>query len=243
MNNSPIRIQKLLANQNVASRRKIESLIEQGRILINGQVAQLGDKASTNDEIKLDGKKIQLKKTPASIRIILYHKPEGEICSNYEPFHENTVFDNLPHLKQGRWVAVGRLDINTSGLLIFTNDGNTAHQLMHPKHEWERIYLARVRGKLNTHQEKEMLAGISIENYVAKCSQIKCIRSNGANNWYQIGLYEGKNREVKKMFEYYGLSVSRLKRIQYGPYSLPTHLKPKQVMELSQEQINQLENK
>lgn len=231
-----VRIQKLLADQNVASRRKIEEWIVEGRISINGQLAKLGDKATLDDQISLDGKAIQLK-AKESVRLIIYHKPEGEICSKSEPFHEDTVFDSLPPLKQGRWIAIGRLDLNTSGLLLFTNHGELAHRLMHPKFNFERVYLARVLGQLTPSQEKALLVGVQIEDAPAKFSKIDLIRANGANTWYQVGIFEGRNREVKKLFAYFDLEVNRLKRIQFGPFLLPKTLKPGTCAEVPNSQI------
>ena len=235
----PIRLQKLLADHNYGSRRRVEEFISAGRITINNHVAQLGDRATILDKIKVDGKLIKLSEA-AQTRVLIYNKPEGEICSNFEPFHENTVFDRLPRLKQGRWVSIGRLDINTSGLLLFTNDGDFAHSMMHPNFNWERIYIARVRGMLTVDQEKELLSGVMIDGRMAQCGKIKLIRDKGVNNWYEISLYEGRNREVKRLFEYFGIAVSRLKRVQYGPLLLPITLKQGEFIDLSPQQIEGL---
>lgn len=237
---SPVRIQKLLAEQNIASRRKIEEWITAERIQVNGVLAKLGDKATLEDTISIDGKAVTLKVQGAP-RLIMYHKPDGEICSKSEPFHEDTVFDALPPLRQGRWVAVGRLDLNTSGLLLFTNRGELAHHLMHPKFNFERVYLARVLGKLSGSEEKALLSGVQIEDTPAKFSKLELVRANGANNWYQVGLFEGKNREVKKLFAHFNIQVNRLKRIQFGPFILPKTLKPGECQEIPASRINKFE--
>ncbi|MFO1257207.1 MAG: pseudouridine synthase [Gammaproteobacteria bacterium] len=235
----PIRIQKLLSEQNIASRRKIEEWILAGRIQINGMLAKIGDKVTLEDRILIDGKAVTLK-ADGPPRLIMYHKPDGEICSKAEPFHEDTVFDALPPLKQGRWVAVGRLDLNTSGLLLFTNRGELAHHLMHPKFNFERVYLARVLGKLSISEEKALLAGVQIEGGSAKFSKLQLVRANGANTWYQVGLFEGKNREVKKLFAHCNIQVNRLKRIQYGPFILPKTLKPRKCEEIPASRFKKL---
>jgi len=229
------RLQKLLADFGYASRRTVEKWIVTGRIQLNGKTAQLGDRADlTKDKLTLDGKSISADSQKNETQLILYHKPVGEICSRSDPQYRPTIFEQLPHLKKGRWINVGRLDINSSGLLLLTNDGDLANRLMHPKHLIEREYLARVLGKLTTQQCEQLKKGMRLEDGMAKFKAVGTSRGlplpdekgEGANHWYSVTIMEGRNRLVRRLFESQGLQVNRLIRIRFGDIMLPRDLKP-----------------
>jgi 23S rRNA pseudouridine2605 synthase len=221
----PERLQKLLAAAGLGSRREIESWIEAGRVTVAGRVAQLGERATALDEIAVDGKRVEL--SAGSGRVLLYHKPVGELVTRNDPQGRATVFSRLP---PGRWVAVGRLDMNSSGLLLFTDDGELANRLMHPRYEVEREYLARVQGPVDIEKLK---VGVTLEDGPAAFDRIDLEKSGeGANRWYRVALREGRNREVRRIFEAVGARVSRLTRVRYGPVELPRDLAPGQWREL-----------
>lgn len=228
----PERLQKVLAEIGVASRREIEELVLAGRISVNGLPATLGQKVGPGDRIKLNGKLIPLKFVERTPRVLIYHKPEGEIVSREDPEGRPTVFERLPILKKGRWIAVGRLDFNTSGLLLFTSDGELANKLMHPRYELEREYAVRLLGQLTDEQMTQLTQGVELEDGPARFSSIKDAGGEGANHWYRVTLSEGRNREVRRMFELIGLTVSRLMRVRYGPVELPPRLKRGMWMEM-----------
>jgi len=217
------RLQKVLAQAGLGSRREIERWIETGRVKVNGKIAQLGDTVPTHAKISVDGKPVRLS-SRESTRVILYHKPAREICSRSDPEGRPTVFDHLPRLRSGRWVMVGRLDFNTSGLLLFTTNGELANRLMHPSQEVEREYAVRTLGQLSKEARQNLLKGIELEDGVAKLERIEDAGGEGANNWYHVVLKEGRNREVRRLFESQGLTVSRLIRVRYGYLSLPRYL-------------------
>jgi 23S rRNA pseudouridine2605 synthase len=233
------RLQKLLSQAGFGSRREMERWIEAGLIQVNGEPAKLGDSATADDKISVKGRVID---NPLKIvyktRILLYYKPVGEISSRSDPKHSRTVFDHLPHLKQGRWVQVGRLDINTSGLLIFTNNGELANRLMHPKYELEREYAVRVYGQVSPDVIKALLAGVSLDDGIAKFKRIEFKGGEGTNNWYHVVLSEGKNREVRRLWQSQGVEVSRLVRVRYGPFQLPRSLDRGGVVELSMQDVD-----
>ncbi|CAH9019551.1 23S rRNA pseudouridine(2605) synthase RluB [Candidatus Nitrosacidococcus sp. I8] len=221
------RLQKVLARGGIASRRRIESWIEMGRIRINGTVAKLGDRVSKNDSITLDGEKISSKQLSPfkDMQVILYHKPPGEVCTRRDEKERPTVFRALPRPKQGRWINVGRLDLNTSGLLLFTNDGELAHQLMHPSMAIEREYAVRILGNVTESALQNMLKGVQLEDGFAQFNNILDSGGTGANHWYHVTLQEGRNREVRRIWESQQVQVSRLIRIRFGSIKLPPRLK------------------
>ena len=216
------RVQKVLANTGLASRREIDRLIQAGRVVIDGQPARPGDRLFGEERVFVDGKRVRLP-VPGSNdgeAVLIYHKPTGEITSRGDPGGRTTVFDGLPKAPRGRWIAIGRLDINTSGLLLFTTDGELAHRLMHPSFEVEREYAVRIRGRLTDEQLEALGRAIDLEDGVARFEQIMPMGGGKANSWYQVQLKEGRNREVRRMFEAIGATVSRLIRIRYGPIEL-----------------------
>ncbi len=230
----PERLQKVLAQAGIASRREIEELVIAGRISVNGMPAAPGQKIGPGDRVKLNGKLIPLKFTKRSPRVLIYHKPEGEIVTKDDPEGRPTVFDRLPLLRKGRWLAVGRLDFNTSGLLLFTNDGDLANRLMHPRYQLEREYAVRVLGQLDETQFRTLLDGVQLEDGMAKFNTLTDEGGEGANHWYRVTLSEGRNREIRRMFEAVGLTVSRLMRVRYGSVSLPGQLKRGMWMEMAE---------
>lgn len=219
------RIQKVLATAGFGSRRQIESWIRAGRISINGRPAALGDRLMPADRVALDGRALKFERaTPLTRRVLLYHKPVGEITTRRDPQGRPTVFEALPRLRRGRWIAVGRLDFNTSGLLLFTNDGELANRLMHPAEKIEREYAVRVLGKVTEAQLSALTAGVPLEDGPAKFDAIADAGGEGANHWYRVTLKEGRNHEVRRLWEAAGVTVSRLIRVRYGPLTLPRNL-------------------
>jgi 23S rRNA pseudouridine2605 synthase len=235
---SPIRIQKLLADAGLGSRRNIEEWIRAGRITVAGRVAQLGDRATASDEICLDGRRVALVGVEAGVgEVLLYHKPVGEVTTRSDPQGRPTVFERLPELDRGRWITVGRLDVNTSGLLLFTSDGELAHRLMHPSSEIEREYLVRVRGRPDATALRQLKAGVELEDGPARFDRISEERpeesdrapdlaAEPSNASFRVVLHEGRNREVRRIWSAVGFEVSRLMRIRYGPLELPRDLRP-----------------
>ena len=237
----PERIQKFLSRAGVGSRRQIETWIKEGRIKVNGKPAQLGDHISSADKVKLDNRFIRLS-DPAKekIKVLAYYKPSGEICARRDPKHKKTVFDSLPKLKNGRWVNIGRLDINTIGLLLFTNDGEFANQLMHPSSEVEREYAVRVLGKASQSQLHAMQKGVKLEDGPARFTDIVESGGEGVNQWYHVVIMEGRNREVRRLWESQGLKVSRLMRVRFGSYILPRSKRPGNFWDLDDSEIKLL---
>lgn len=235
------RVQKLLANAGFGSRRTIEEWIKEGKIQINGKVATLGQSVSIQDTIYVDNKKIDLTRfAEEPTRVLLYHKPEGEICSR-QADGKKSVFDNLPFLKQGKWVSIGRLDINTAGLLLFTNNGDLAHRLMHPRFQIERQYAVRVLGKVTDSILTKLLQGVKLEEGICAFKSItKLEQGHGANQWFIVTLMEGKYREVRRLWEAMGLVVSRLIRIKYGNIDLPRRLRKGNWQEMSVDEVKNL---
>lgn len=222
------RIQKLLAAAGFGSRRGIEGWLEAGRLTVNGRVAQLGDRAEPGDVFQLDGRPLIVGRGvapgAAAPAVLLYHKPVGEMTTRSDPQGRPTVFERLPPAPSGRWVAVGRLDVNTSGLLLFTNDGELAHRLMHPSFEVERRYLARVRGIPGPEVLARLMRGIRLDDGEARFDDVRPTGQSDGHAWFQVTLREGRNREVRRLFEAAGHEVSRLKRLSYGPFVLPEDL-------------------
>ncbi|MDX1838280.1 pseudouridine synthase [Legionella taurinensis] len=232
------RLQKILSQAGFGSRREMERWIEMGMVCVNGAVAKLGDSAGPEDKIIVKGKVIANPlKAQAKTRILLYHKPVGEISSRSDPKHSRTVFDKLPPLRQGRWVQVGRLDINTSGLLIFTNNGDLANRLMHPKFELEREYAVRVHGQVSQEAIKALLKGVELDDGMAKFKRIEFSGGEGTNAWYHVTLTEGRNREVRRLWQSQGVEVSRLIRIRYGKLTMPRSLSRGDHVELTPKEV------
>ena len=215
---TPQRLQKLIAQAGLASRRQAEAWIEAGRVQINGRLAKLGDRAISDDVVTVDGR--PLPEGEEICQVLAYHKPAGQITSRSDERGRPTVFDNLPELLRGRWVAVGRLDFQTSGLLLLTTDGQLANRLMHPSGQVQRRYLARIRGVPSRKQLERLKAGVELEDGMAKFEYVREKRSKGSHRWYEVALRAGRNREVRRMWQAVGLEVSRLIRIGYGPISL-----------------------
>ena len=217
------KLQKALAEAGLGSRREMERWIEAGRVRVNGEPAHLGQRVSAADVIEVDGK--PLRKRPAKFpRVLIYNKPVGEVCTRSDPEGRRTVFQSLPELKKGRWISVGRLDIATSGLLLMTDDGALANRMMHPSTGLDREYAVRVNGVLDPDQLELLKAGVESEGEMLAFSDIRHYDGRGTNHWYHVVLTEGRNREIRRLFEHVGLSVSRLKRVRFGPVVLPSRL-------------------
>ncbi|MDW5418267.1 pseudouridine synthase [Iodobacter sp. CM08] len=231
------RLQKALAFTGYGSRRAMEDAIAAGKVSVNGKIAALGSKVSLGDDVRFDGKKVVLKWPDRLPRIVMYHKQEGELVSRDDPEGRVTVFDRLPRLKSSKWVAVGRLDYNTSGLLLFTTSGELANRMMHPSFEVEREYAVRVFGELTQEQINEMLKGIELEDGTAHFASLQRRGGEGFNHWYHVVLKEGRNREVRRMFEHFGLIVSRLIRVRFGAMTLPGRLRRGHFHELTELEI------
>lgn len=234
------RLQKFLAGQGVGSRRQIEDWIRQGRISINGTVAKLGAQVSGAETIRVDGEPLRLRAGPARRRVLAYYKPLGEVTSRNDPEQRPTVFQRLPLLRSGRWIAVGRLDLNTQGLLLLTNDGELANRLMHPSAQIEREYAVRVLGAVEPAVLTALKQGVALEDGVAQFKAVTDAGGSGANHWYRVVLCEGRNREVRRLWESQGVVVSRLLRVRYGPVQLRRGLRPGRWDELDDEQIDGL---
>lgn len=236
------KIQKVLANAGVGSRRQVEAWIQEGRININGRKATIGDRMTYNDKVTIDGREIKLiKSKDQQTRVLLYHKPEGEICSRQDPEGRPTIFDNMPLIRNSRWICVGRLDFNTSGLLLITNNGELANQLMHPSSEIEREYAVRIRGEVSDAQLDKLASGIELEDGYACFNQITEAGGEKSNRWFHVVVKEGRNRLVRRLWESLGFTVSRLMRVRFGPVHLPPGLRRGRHVELRADEIAQLE--
>ena len=239
--NDKQRLQKVLSMAGLGSRREMERWIEQGWIKVNGNIASIGDSVGPRDKLYVKSKKI---KNPLSstkrTRVILYHKPIGEICSRSDPEHPKTIFDNLPTLKQGRWVQVGRLDINTSGLILLTDNGDLANYLMHPSRQFEREYAVRIHGQLSENNIQSVLDGVMLEDGPAKFKSVTYQGGEGSNQWYHVVICEGRNREVRRILQTQNVEVSRLIRIRYGDIHLPRNLSRGKYTELDHKQTEAL---
>jgi 23S rRNA pseudouridine2605 synthase len=224
-----IRLQKLLAGTGLASRRTVEEWIRSGRVTVAGRIARLGDRAGPDDEVRLDGRKLELGGGTAAAELLLYYKPVGEVTTRRDPQRRPTVFDRLPTPAQGRWISVGRLDVNTSGLLLLTTDGELAHQLMHPSGGIEREYLVRVRGCPGPEVLRQLREGVPLEDGPAHFDSISAAPAaarSASHSAFRVVLREGRKREVRRLWQAAGLEVSRLLRIRYGPIELPRDLRP-----------------
>lgn len=220
----------------------MEALIAAGSVSINGRVAVVGDRVGAQDRVQIGKRIIRFDLTERLPQVLLYHKPEGEIVSRHDPEGRPTVFDKLPHLKSSKWIAIGRLDFNTSGLLIFTTDGSLANRLMHPRFEVEREYAVRIIGELTADQITQLTSGIPLDDGTAAFSQLIEQGGEGINHWYRVILKEGKNREVRRMFEALGIMVSRLMRVRFGPINLPPRVKRGKWLELDEKEARRLLN-
>ena len=231
------KLQKVLAQAGVGSRRDIEDMIAAGKIEVNGEVAHIGQRISFGDNVRVAGKPIRVRISPPAPRILAYHKPTGEVVTFNDPEGRPTVFRHLPKVYQGKWQSVGRLDLNTEGLLLFTNSGELANQLMHPRFNVEREYAVRVLGTLTPEQKARLLEGVIVEGQKASFKSIEDGGGEGANHWYRVVITEGRNREVRKLFDTQGLAVSRLIRIRYGTVVLPRGLKRGVWVELGEDDV------
>lgn len=234
------KLQKILARTGIGSRRQIEDLIRDGRIKVNGQVATIGDRATVTDKIEVDGRPVRLEKHQEQTRVLVYNKPEGEICTRHDPEGRPTVFTRLPKISGQRWISVGRLDINTSGMLLFTTDGELANRLMHPSYQVDREYAVRVMGEVDEDMLTRLREGVLLEDGIARFSDITPAGGTGINQWFYVTLLEGKNREVRRLWESQGVAVSRLKRVRFGPLMLPSRVKVGQWEELGEKDIKAL---
>ena len=235
------KLQKVLARAGIGSRREMERWISAGRVTVNEQVASLGDRVTWRDRVSVDGKPVMLQSAKdTQRRVLIYNKPEGEIVTRSDPEGRPTVFDKLPRLKGERWIAIGRLDINTAGLLLFTTDGELANALMHPSSEIEREYAVRVMGHVTMDHVNAMHQGVLLEDGMARFTDIQEFGGEGINSWYHVVIMEGRNREVRRLWESQGLRVNRLKRVRFGNTFLPPALRAGMWMEMPQPEMNSL---
>jgi 23S rRNA pseudouridine2605 synthase len=220
------RLQKLLANAGLGSRRQLEGLIAAGRVKVNGGVAKLGDRASAEDRIEVDGRPVGSRRLVSNQRFaIIYNKPEGQVVTRHDPEGRDTVFAHLPRLPVGRWVAVGRLDVNSAGLLLFTNDGELANRLMHPRNRVDREYAVRVNGEVTDAMVRKLVEGVELDDGPARFEDVVDAGGEGRNHWFHLVIMEGRKREVRRLWEAVGATVSRLKRVRYGPIILDSRVK------------------
>jgi len=235
------KLQKVLARAGYGSRREMETAISAGRVKVNSQVAKLGDRVGSRDRVALDDRLISLRAMDeVPRRVIMYNKPEGELCTRKDPEGRRTVFERLPRLKGERWIAIGRLDINTSGLLLFTTDGELANRLMHPSHQIEREYAVRVMGEVKREHVVNMVEGVMLDDGPARFSDVQEFGGEGINSWFHVVIMEGRNREVRRLWESQGLTVSRLKRVRYGNIFLDKRARAGEWTEMTQAEIDEL---
>ncbi|HWQ94518.1 MAG TPA: 23S rRNA pseudouridine(2605) synthase RluB [Gammaproteobacteria bacterium] len=235
------KLQKVLARAGYGSRREIEGWIAEGRITVNKQTAKLGDRISEHDAILIDGHPPQAHRLAGpKRRVLAYYKPEGEVCTRTDEQGRATIFDRLPKLRNGRWIAVGRLDINTTGLILLTTDGELANRLMHPSSEVERQYAVRVLGEVTQEMVQKLKGGVTLEDGMAHFDAIQEAGGEGANHWYHVVLKEGRNREVRRLWESQGVRISRLIRVRYGPINLSRSLRVGQWQELESDGVHAL---
>lgn len=237
----PERIQKLLARAGLGSRREIEGWMEAGRLMVNGEPVLPGGKATVKDKFELDGKQLDVSGAAEIVRrVLIYNKPEGEVTTRKDPEGRPTVFDRLPRLKDHRWISIGRLDINTTGLVMFTTDGELANRLMHPSSQIDREYAVRVFGEVDDAMIQRLMQGVLLEDGTAKFTDITPAGGSGINRWFHVTLLEGRNREVRRLWESQGVRVSRLKRVRYGTVFLPSRLTVGKWEELDQKAVDSL---
>ncbi len=242
-NQEPVRgekLQKVLARMGLGSRRDLEGWIAEGRVKVNGEVATLGQRVESNDAIVLDGRLLKRDGSAEVVRrVLIYNKPDGEVCTRSDPEGRPTVFDRLPRLQNGRWINIGRLDINTTGLLLFTTDGELANRLMHPSYEMDREYAVRVRGEVTEEMLQALVDGVMLDDGPAKFTDIQeAPGGEGLNHWYHCVVMEGRNREVRRLWESQGLVVSRLKRVRFGPVFLTSDLIMGRWREMGQQEVD-----
>ncbi len=241
MSTTSEKLQKVLARAGLGSRREMEAAIADGRVKVNGQVATLGDRIEMRDRVLFDSRPVTLRGAEeVPRRVIMYNKPEGELCTRKDPEGRRTVFDRLPRLKGERWIAIGRLDINTSGLLLFTTDGELANRLMHPSTQVEREYAVRVMGQVTRQNVVAMVEGVMLDDGPASFTDVQEFGGEGINTWFHVVIQEGRNREVRRLWESQGLTVSRLKRVRYGNIFLDKRAKAGEWLELSQDEVDDL---
>lgn len=241
VNNMKERIQKILAANGLASRREIEKWIQHGEVHVNGVLATLGDKIDEHDIVLVRGRRIDLRGAKRQkVKCLIYHKPEGVLCTRDDPQGRETIYAHLPKSQSSRWLYVGRLDFNTSGLLLLTNYGELAHRLTHPKQQIEREYAVRILGTLDKDQQQRLLKGVLLEDGPARFASIIDAGGQGVNHWYHVTLHEGRNREIRRLFEAIGLSVSRLIRVRYANICLSRSLRRGQYRYASEEEVQQL---
>lgn len=237
-----IKLHKALADAGHGSRRELEESIAAGRVSVNGEPAHVGQRIGPEDKVRINGRLVQLKLGGGRLpRVLIYHKPEGEIVSRDDPDGRPTVFEKLPRINNGRWIAIGRLDFNSCGLMLFTSSGELANRMMHPSYELEREYAVRVLGQPSQEALEQLQQGIELEDGLARFNRFNDAGGEGTNHWYNVTLSEGRNREVRRMFEAVGVMVSRLMRVRYGPVLLPSGLKRGQWRELETAEVAQLE--
>ena len=237
------RIHKVLAEHGHGSRRGIEQLIKQNKVEVNGKIAKIGQLVSEKDSFKIEGKSIFLNpKDQKDTRILIYNKRVGEVSSRRDPENRPTIFDNLPRLNSGRWVSVGRLDINTSGLILFTNNGELANKLMHPSFLIEREYVARIHGLVTRKIVQKLVDGVKLEDGLARFTDVQEGKKGKTNQWFAMVIMEGRTREVRRLWESQNLQVSRLKRVRYGDLFLPANLKQGSYKELSKSEVKVIEH-
>ena len=235
------KLQKVLARAGLGSRREMETAISDGRVKVNSQVAKLGDRVEARDKVSFDDRPVSLRpEEEVPRRVIMYNKPEGELCTRKDPEGRRTVFERLPRLKGERWVAIGRLDINTSGLLLFTTDGELANRLMHPSTQVEREYAVRVMGEVKREHIVAMVDGVMLEDGPARFTDVQEFGGEGINTWFHVVILEGRNREVRRLWESQGLTVSRLKRVRYGNIFLDKRANAGAWVELSPDEVDDL---
>ncbi len=235
------KLQKVLARVGLGSRRELEQWISEGRISVNGKVATLGDRVGESDVVRVDGRVIgQAAMQGPERRVLVYHKPLGEVCTRSDPEKRPTIFEKLPPLRNGRWVAVGRLDVNTTGVILLTTDGELANRLMHPSNTVEREYAVRVFGEVKPDILKRLREGVMLEDGMARFNTIVDAGGEGSNHWFHVTLHEGRNREVRRLWETQGITVSRLIRVRYGPVQLGRRLRPGRYEELEGEPFQAL---
>ena len=234
------KLHKVLAEAGLGARREMEELIIAGRVSVNGEPAHIGQRILASDQVRVNGRLLQRRVGTRPPRVLLYHKPSGEIVSRDDPEKRPSVFDRLPMVKIGKWIAVGRLDFNTEGLLLFTTSGDLANRLMHPRYNIEREYAVRTLGELDESNRKKLLSGIELEDGVGQFTQLAEGGGDGVNRWYRVIITEGRNREVRRMFEAVGLTVSRLIRTRYGALNLPQNLRRGRWDELTDNDVRDL---
>lgn len=235
-----VRINKALAQAGLGSRREVERWIRAGRLTVNGAPAELGQRVEASDKIQLDGEAVEARVEPDATHAIMYHKPVGQVCTRSDPSRRPTVFDALPEAPSGRWIGVGRLDLNTSGLILFTTDGELANRLMHPSSEIEREYAVRILGDLSGESIQRLMTGVELDDGPARFSDVQAGGGEGANRWYYVVLMEGRQREVRRLFEAVGHKVSRLIRVRYGNIILERDLKLGRSRPLTEQQLSGL---